>query len=347
MKPKYPVLFILIASCLFQITEAKETLKDTLRLKMPNNVLIEQLVHYRQPKNIEIYKEFKNYLEAFLNEFEKLETEGLSDEHSMKIVFKNANTHYTNKEYHISFEDYQPKTNVMIVENQNSVFIDKRIHLLELSSHDKFNDYKALVHFKTMDQLQELLTFDFEKINQELIETFTLPENQYLKRKPFTAWINVNEDSQTELIYNQIADHPTDVLQLSAGTGLQSLKGQWLGSFNTQATIILTKKMVDKHAFSIAYEWLYNFTTPDQKYINQFIDFGYAYNFSTIPNKDKWTGISFGFITNQKGEFFEKNTFRFGLNTKVSKSISVGPQIYFNDFFKNVYPGVNISISLL
>lgn len=347
MITKQNLILIALLTSLMQLTQASTPHRDTLALKMPNNVLIEQLVDYRQPSDVLLFNQFKSYLMSFIEQFEKLKTEPLSPDHPTKITFKNAVRAYAADEFSISVEDYKRVSTVTLAAKDSIWHLNKRTHMLELSNNSKYDHYKAYIHFSTIDQLYEITKYDFDKINQSLQANYEKPENKYLKHKPFTSWINVSAESETEISYNQIPNHPTDVIQLSAGTGLQNLKGEWLGSFNTKMTVLLSRKMVDKHAFSFTYEWMYNFTSPSDKYVNDFIEFGYSYNFSSIAEKDKWAGLNFGFLANRKGEFFDKNTYRLGLSTNLGKSITVAPQIYFNDFFKNVYPGLNISISIL
>ncbi|MCU4174765.1 hypothetical protein [Carboxylicivirga sp. N1Y90] len=341
---------IIYSICLIAILQnsyASKVHQDTLILKMPNGVMIEQLVHYRAPGDVKVFDKFQTYLSTFLEQFKKLETDAINDQQPMRIEFNNIVKHFTSKEYSISFEDYKPKTKITLVDTNNLHHINQRIHLLVLSNNSKYNHYKARVHFSDMSQLNKLLDYDFEKINNELAASFKEEEYKFLKRKPFSSWIKVNDKSETTLEYNQIPEHPTDVIQLSAGTGLQSIKSVWLGSFHARMTLILPRKMVDKHSFTFGYQWLYNFTSPSEKNINEFIDVGYAFNFSDSPSKDKWAGIDIGFLIKRRGDFFDNNTFRLGLYTNLNKSVTVGPQMYFNDFFKNVYPGVNINIAIL
>ena len=56
--------------------------------------------------------------------------------------------------------------------------------------------------------------------------------------------------------------------------------------------------------------------------------------------------FSLSWLKKNRGDFFEKNTFRLGLGKiyMPKTAISVEPQIYFNDFFKHATPGVKINI---
>ncbi|MCU4163520.1 hypothetical protein [Carboxylicivirga caseinilyticus] len=352
---KKTTIALLLATILIPALQAKESSKDTLRLIMPNNVQIDQLVYFQKPKDVIVLKEVKTYLESFLNDFKKLDTDELNADHPVKFIYKKGDGKQVASS--ITFDEYQAPTTIILTMNEsaylkdstlsNEILINKRIHRLELSSNNHFNQYKAFIHFNSIEQLDELLLYDFEKIIQNVEELLSKKENKYASNKLFTAYIRIDSNAQPDLIKIDIARGPMDVIQLSAGSGLQSLKGQWLGSFNAQAAIIFTRKGIDKHAFSFTYEWMYNFTTPDQKYVNEFIDLGYSYNFSRTIGKDEWVGLTFGFMTKQRGEFFANNTYRLGLNTRLNKHLGVGPQIYFNDFFQNVYPGINVSISIM
>lgn len=348
------ILIILLISCFGALKiQANNEHRDTIRLILPNNVMIDQLVYYRKTADTDILKELKKNIQSFLNDFNKLETEELSEKHPIKFTYTIGNGFIANSS--ITFTDYRTPTTILFTQNETNKFKDgsekeeliikKRTHLLEIIKHVPPHKFKSSIHFNSLDQLDALLAYDFEEINENL-QTLMDKDKSY-KGKPFITYIRINEDNQPEVIKTDYPNKRSDVLQLSAGSGLQNLKGDWLGSFSTQATMILARKGMDKHAFSFSYEWLYNFTTPNERFINEFIDLGYAYNFSKSPGNDSWVGLSFGFMTNRRGDFFANNSYRLGLNTRLNKHLTVGPEMYFNDFFKNVYPGINVTITVL
>lgn len=55
--------------------------------------------------------------------------------------------------------------------------------------------------------------------------------------------------------------------------------------------------------------------------------------------------FSLGYLINRKGDYFEKNTFRFGAGKLKLLKTTIEPSIYFNNFFKGVTPGIRISQS--
>nr|WP_319399773.1 hypothetical protein [uncultured Carboxylicivirga sp.] len=348
-------IVLLLATLFIPAIQAQDDYKDTLSLIMPNNVQIDQLVYYKKPENIEVLKEFQSYLKDFLNDFKKLETDGLSEDHPVKFTYKRSSGQFATNS--LTFSDYHTPTTILFAKNEtdmlndqsvtNEILIKKRTHLLELVQNEYPFEFKALVHFNNIDQLEELLDYNFEDITNNLETLLAKGKRDSKKRIAFTAFVKIDDNKQPEILQTAFLPGNNDVIQLSAGSGMQGIKGDWLGSFNAQATMILTRKGIDKHAISFSYEWLYNFTTPNEKYINEFIDLGYAHNFSKNPDKDNWMGISFGFMTKRRGEFFSNNTYRLGLNTRLNKNLAIGPQMYFNDFFKDVYPGVNVTITLL
>jgi hypothetical protein len=53
--------------------------------------------------------------------------------------------------------------------------------------------------------------------------------------------------------------------------------------------------------------------------------------------------FSLGYLINRNGNYFEKNTFRFGAGKLQLLKTTIEPSLYFNDFFKGVTPGIRIS----
>ena len=85
-------------------------------------------------------------------------------------------------------------------------------------------------------------------------------------------------------------------------------------------------------------------------YRNDFLTF--MYEQGGIKDHDATKGFSYsaafslGYLINRKGDFFEKNTFRFGAGKIQFYKTSVEPLLYFNNFFKGVTPGIRITQSI-
>jgi len=54
--------------------------------------------------------------------------------------------------------------------------------------------------------------------------------------------------------------------------------------------------------------------------------------------------FSFSYLVKQQGDVFNKNTFRLGLPGVQFKFLRLTPELYFNNFFKNVSPGIKLSL---
>ena len=63
------------------------------------------------------------------------------------------------------------------------------------------------------------------------------------------------------------------------------------------------------------------------------------------PRKDfSFSAVfSLGYLINRNGDYFEKNTFRFGAGKLSISKTTIEPSLYFNNFFKGVTPGIRIS----
>ena len=53
--------------------------------------------------------------------------------------------------------------------------------------------------------------------------------------------------------------------------------------------------------------------------------------------------FSLGYLINSNGDYFEKNTFRFGAGKLQLLKTTIEPSLYFNNLFKGVTPGIRIS----
>lgn len=74
--------------------------------------------------------------------------------------------------------------------------------------------------------------------------------------------------------------------------------------------------------------------------------------FEERPNKalgnfELLSTLSVGYLIRRSGNYFEKNTFRLGLPGVATGRLQIEPELYFNDFFKNVSPGIRLSLKIL
>lgn len=58
------------------------------------------------------------------------------------------------------------------------------------------------------------------------------------------------------------------------------------------------------------------------------------------------SSLSLGYLVRRQGEIFEANTFKVGLPSLRNGSLFLEPEFYFNNFFKNVSPGIKIRVNV-
>jgi len=172
-----------------------------------------------------------------------------------------------------------------------------------------------------------------------------IPEN----RKKTNIWL-VETDSNSFNTY-QLGETPPytlDVLELNAGITTGLVKNEFVSGFNLRVGVSFSKKGIQKSRYFVDYEFVYDFSDhPENKSFstNDFLSLGVERNFSMDPGQAKWYGFSVGYLVNRNNDFFNKNTFKLSLQKHFNNSISLKPEVYFNDFFKNVSPGLKLQVT--
>jgi len=312
---------------------------DTIRMQMPNGSTIEFRGTYTNDSEIEKNIDFKNTLGSFLKRWEVLNIKNLDSNTPIKITCTKLKHFQVEKQIVITIEEKSKKQQITFPLDNPVALTIKGKHTLELNS-------ELAIYFDKIEQLQELANTDlsktFENIDKQLHQT-----GEYqLSEMPFSAWLKIKNDNSAKLLNKQnLIPQSIDQIILSGGTSLENVKGDWNGGFYANMSFQLGRKSTPKHALKLEYEWMYDFSS-DEKNINHWISLGYAQNHSRNPNKTNWVEITTGYLIKRKGDLFDKDTFRLGVNKRIHKNVSVEPQIYFNDFFEDVYPGFKIKIHL-
>ena len=138
------------------------------------------------------------------------------------------------------------------------------------------------------------------------------------------------------------------MLILSAGIGSGWVKNTFVSDVTLRMGISLGKKGLYKNAYFVDWNMMYDFSeSNDNKFfeLNHFVSLSWDHNFSHTPEQDKWYGFSVGYLVKRNNDFFKDNTFRLAVNKKINDTFVVKPELYFNDFFKNVYPGIRLSVA--
>lgn len=149
---------------------------------------------------------------------------------------------------------------------------------------------------------------------------------------------------------------PNDQLEISPSMSIQNYKNYFVPSFNLGIVLILNNatSVVNKsrYKYKIGAYWEPQFFFSNnqgklQTFRNDFITltFGYGLKDPSVQEKSPLRNeISLSYLVGNKGGFYDKNTFRIGLDKIVLfKNTSIEPLLYFNNFFKGVTPGLRIT----
>lgn len=195
---------------------------------------------------------------------------------------------------------------------------------------------------------------DLELIFQDSFEAKTKQAQNYLSerfgekyRKNIQGWLDLREE-EVKGHFQDISYNNNDMLILSAGIGSGWVKNTFVSDINFRVGLSFSKKGMFKNAYYIDYNMMYDFSDSNENKfyeLNHFVSLTWDHNFSNSPLQDKWYGLSVGYLVKRNNDFFKDNTFRVAVNKKINNTFSIKPELYFNDFFKNVHPGIRVSVA--
>ncbi|MGJ7031408.1 hypothetical protein [Niabella hirudinis] len=140
-------------------------------------------------------------------------------------------------------------------------------------------------------------------------------------------------------------------ISLSVAASLQNFKSYMTPSFNTSFDLYLKGTSRNEYIRLGAYwEPVFLFDKGMngklQTFRNDFAGLIYEYRRSAGNNRlGFYAPISIAYLVRRRGDFFEKNTFNFGIGGIKYGAMTLRPFMYFNDFFRNVSPSVQVSVS--
>ena len=143
-----------------------------------------------------------------------------------------------------------------------------------------------------------------------------------------------------------------DFLAGNITVNVQNYKNYFVPSFSIGTRLTLTnRERTFKWESGLFWEPHFLFAKDSlgkmRTYRNDFLTFTYGQGGTKDydPKKDfSFSAVlSLGYLINRNGDFFEKNTFRFGAGKLSISKTTIEPSLYFNNFFKGVTPGIRIS----
>ncbi len=143
-----------------------------------------------------------------------------------------------------------------------------------------------------------------------------------------------------------------DFLAANAMVNIQNYKNYFVPSFSLGLKLTLSNRNRNfKWETGLFWEPHFLFAKDTagklRTYRNDFLTLTYGQGGTKDhdPRKDfTYSAVfSLGYLINRNGNYFDKNTFRFGAGKLSLLKTTIEPSIYFNNFFKGVTPGIRIT----
>lgn len=202
------------------------------------------------------------------------------------------------------------------------------------------------IYLNDLADLSLILEDSFEE-KAENAALFMAAELGERYKKGIHAWLDLRGDEVKGYFQNDGKDN-LDMLILSGGIGSGWIKNTFVSDLNFRLGISFSNKGMFKNIYAIDYSMMYDFSESNENKffeLNHFVSLSWEHNFSNTPVEDKWYGFSVGYLVKRNNDFFKDSTFKISVNKKINNTFIVKPELYFNDFFKNVYPGVRLSVA--
>ena len=143
-----------------------------------------------------------------------------------------------------------------------------------------------------------------------------------------------------------------DFLEAMITVNVQNYKNYFVPSFSLGAMFVFTNRdRTFKWEPGIFWEPHFLFARDTagklKTYRNDFLTLTYGQGGTTDYNPQKafaYSAVfSLGYLIRRQGDFIDKNTFRLGAGKLRLLKTDIEPSMYFNNFFKDVTPGIRIS----
>jgi hypothetical protein len=220
----------------------------------------------------------------------------------------------------------------------------------------EFGRYCVCFMYRTVDMkiyindLADLSFFTSETFMQktgEGTESVSNTIGQNYRKSPVRACVDLRA-SEPKVYIQSPAYKTLDVLEITGGVGSGWVKNTFVSDINFRLGLGFARRGMIRNIYSAGWDMMYDFSeSNDNRFyqLNHFVSLGWEHNFSNSPMEDKWYGFSVGYLVKRNGDFFKENTFRVSVKKKINDTISLKPELYFNDAFRNIYPGIRVSVA--
>ncbi|PLX21411.1 MAG: hypothetical protein C0599_07995 [Salinivirgaceae bacterium] len=306
----YTIFLILLIS---SITYGQKTHLDSLHVKIDNSVELSMVI----------------------NEYLDLSDSVEKDLKSLQSLLKDNSHIPNNSPFSISFEP-EKRLSIKQIEAVETIILENNTP----ASYHCINQCSILTDEYTLqikfDKIETLVSDNLIHKVKKVIDTTSTVKGRFTKTYNYSF-------KGEKLIHNEkldIVNGPMDLIILSGGVGVNLVKNQPVVDLTAELGLMFSNKGILKNQYYLSYNALSDFETNSKINLNGFANIGYRYNLSKNAKKSNWLGLELGYLVSRQGDFFENNTFRFGMNWKAGKYMSVSPQLYFS---KDIaYPALRI-----
>ena len=133
--------------------------------------------------------------------------------------------------------------------------------------------------------------------------------------------------------------------------GFQYARGVWVPSAALGVQFIYGDYFGERNVFKLLWEPHFFFSRNVSNSLetdrNDFITARYYY-YDKDPNPDNYFPLSFsiGYLIRRKGDWYEKNTFKFSVPGVQYKNVSLEPEFFFDHFFKHFSPSLKLNFNI-
>jgi hypothetical protein len=138
-------------------------------------------------------------------------------------------------------------------------------------------------------------------------------------------------------------------LEISAGAAIENYKNLFAPSAQVDAYLVLNR-IRNEYRFGLSWEPLFFFATDAQGHLqtfrNDMVVAHYEHNRRDGPPAFVlFRAFSLGYVFHREGDYFTQPSFRLTFGAaRLKGSLVLEPALFFNGFFKNVTPGLRLSI---
>ena len=170
---------------------------------------------------------------------------------------------------------------------------------------------------------------------------------RYSRQYKYEFKNNSDSPNATEIYYSNMLD----ILELNISTGANLIRHQLVPDFGFKVGLVFSKKEVFRNEYNLKTNIMTFFEETEKgyhTYYNTLVSLGYRHNYTNSKAFSNWIGVDLGYMVKTSGPYFGKNTFMLGANWELKEfgmfNVSIAPQVYFSENFKDVFPAVRLGI---